>query len=117
VRAGNAGAHPPNSAPAGERATGIEPGKSVRKTADTGAPVALFAQLARFASLAPAGRDPAANADRYRLALVCVSPGGSDQDEIRYLLDPFTGFDCGDFAADGVRGDWAKEWAKGGPPA
>ncbi len=57
------------------------------------------------------------NADRYRLALVRVSPDGPEHDEIRYLVDPFARFDFGDFAADGVRGDWAKEWAKGGPPS
>jgi len=57
------------------------------------------------------------NADRYRLALVRVSPDGPEHDEIRYLVDPFAGFEFGDFAADGVRGDWAKEWAKGGPPS
>ena len=57
------------------------------------------------------------NADRYRLVLVSVSPDGAEQDEIRYLVDPFQGFEFGDFAAGGVRGDWAKEWAKGGPPS
>ena len=57
------------------------------------------------------------NADRYRLVLVSVSPDGPEQDELRYLIDPFSGFDFGDFAADGVRGAWAKEWAKGGPPS
>jgi len=56
------------------------------------------------------------NADRYRLALVRVSPDGPEHDEIRYLVDPFAGFEFGDFAADGVRGDWTKEWSKGGPP-
>jgi len=49
--------------------------------------------------------------------LVSVSPDGAEQDEIRYLVDPFQGFEFGDFAAGGVRGDWAKEWAKGGPPS
>ena len=57
------------------------------------------------------------NADRYRLVMVSISPDGPEHDELRYLTDPFSGFDFGDFAADGVRGDWAKEWAKGGPPA
>jgi hypothetical protein len=57
------------------------------------------------------------NADRYRLVLVSVSPDGPEHDDLRYLTDPFSGFDFGDFAADGVRGDWAKEWAKGGPPS
>lgn len=56
------------------------------------------------------------NADRYRLALVAVSPDGPDHDEVRYVLDPFRGFDFGDFAADGVRGDWATMWARGQAP-
>lgn len=56
------------------------------------------------------------NADRYRLALVSVSPDGPEHDELRYLVDPFDGFEFGDFSVDGVRGDWAKEWGKGGPP-
>ena len=56
------------------------------------------------------------NADRYRLALVRVSPEGPNRDEVRYLIDPFKGFDFGDFAADGVRGDWTAMWVRGGPP-
>ncbi|MFZ5851981.1 MAG: helicase-related protein [Actinomycetota bacterium] len=56
------------------------------------------------------------NADRYRLALVSVSPEGPAYDELRYLLDPFRGVDFGDFAADGIRGDWTTMWARGGPP-
>ena len=57
------------------------------------------------------------NADRYRLALVSVSPEGPTSDEVRYLTDPFRGFDFGDFAADGVRGDWNQMWSRGKPPA
>lgn len=56
------------------------------------------------------------NADRYRLALVSVSPDGAAHDVVRYLVDPFRGFDFGDFAADGVRGDWTTIWTRGGPP-
>ena len=56
------------------------------------------------------------NAERYRLALVRVSPDGPDSDELRYVVGAFRGFDFGDFAADGVRGDWAQMWARGGPP-
>jgi superfamily II DNA or RNA helicase len=56
------------------------------------------------------------NADRYRLALVSVSPDGPAYDEVRYLIDPFKGFDFGDFAADGVRGDWTAMWTRGESP-
>jgi hypothetical protein len=56
------------------------------------------------------------NADRYRLALVTVSPDGPPHDEVRYLLDPLRGFEFGEFAADGVRGDWTTMWSRGGPP-
>src|SRR5690606_10819513 len=50
------------------------------------------------------------NADRYRLALVSVHPGGPEHDEVRYVLDPFKGFDFGNFAADCVRGNWHEMW-------
>ncbi|GGM39984.1 helicase-related protein [Dactylosporangium sucinum] len=56
------------------------------------------------------------NAERYRLALVSVHPDGPDKDEIRYVLNPFQGFDFGTFAADGVRGNWRDMWDKGEPP-
>ena len=56
------------------------------------------------------------NAERYRLALVRVSQAGAGSDEVRYVADPFKGFDFGDFAADGVRGDWTEMWSKGSPP-
>ncbi|MEU3630904.1 helicase-related protein [Streptomyces fradiae] len=56
------------------------------------------------------------NADRYRLALVTVHPDGPEHDEVRYLTEPFKGFDFGDFAADGVRGDWTQMWSRGGAP-
>jgi superfamily II DNA or RNA helicase len=56
------------------------------------------------------------NADRYRLALVSVHPGGPEHDEVRYVLDPFKGFDFGDFAADCVRGNWHEMWEKGVAP-
>jgi hypothetical protein len=54
------------------------------------------------------------NADRYRLALVSVHPDGPEHDEIRYVVDPFKGFEFGDFAADGVRGKWHDMWNRGG---
>jgi hypothetical protein len=56
------------------------------------------------------------NADRYRLALVSVHPYGPGKDEIRYVLNPFEGFEFGAFAADGVRGNWHDMWNKGVAP-
>ncbi|GAA1142449.1 helicase-related protein [Ornithinicoccus hortensis] len=53
---------------------------------------------------------------RYRLALVRVDPRGAQYDEVRYLDDPFATTDLGGFDATGVRGDWAKQWAKGKLP-
>jgi superfamily II DNA or RNA helicase len=57
------------------------------------------------------------NADRYRLALVRVSPNGPDYDELRYVQQPFKDFEFGDFAADAVRGDWNAMWERGGSPS
>jgi hypothetical protein len=56
------------------------------------------------------------NADRYRLALVSVHPDGPDHDQVRYLVEPFRGVEFGDFAADGIRGNWHDMWNKGVPP-
>jgi len=53
---------------------------------------------------------------RYRLALVRVDPRGPRYDEVRYLDDPFATTDLGGFEATGIRGDWAKTWAKGHEP-
>ncbi len=53
---------------------------------------------------------------RYRLALVRVDQRGAQHDEVRYLGDPFATTDLGDFEATGIRGDWAKTWAKGSAP-
>lgn len=55
-------------------------------------------------------------APRYRLALVSVDPRGAEHDEVRYLSDPFANTTLGSFDATGIRGDWAKEWAKGKAP-
>jgi superfamily II DNA or RNA helicase len=55
-------------------------------------------------------------APRYRLALVRVDPRGAKHDEVRYLDNPFASTDLGDFEATGIRGDWAKTWAKGADP-
>ena len=53
---------------------------------------------------------------RYRLALVRVDPRGPQDDDVRYLDNPFATTDLGDFNATGIRGDWAKTWAKGTAP-
>lgn len=58
----------------------------------------------------------AKNTERYRLALVSVHLGGADQDQVRYVLNPFQGFDFGAFIADGVRGNWRDMWNKGEAP-
>lgn len=52
----------------------------------------------------------------HRLALVSVSPDGPEQDQLRYLTDPFRSTELGSFAATGVRGDWNAMWNQGGPP-
>ncbi len=52
----------------------------------------------------------------YRLALVKVDPRGAQHDDVRYLDDPFSRTELGDFEATGIRGDWAKTWAKGTHP-
>jgi superfamily II DNA or RNA helicase len=56
------------------------------------------------------------SAPRYRLALVRVDPRGAEHDEVRYLENPFAGFDAGNFAATGHRGNWNKTWAQGHKP-
>lgn len=55
-------------------------------------------------------------APRYRLALVRVDRRGPQHDEVRYLDAPFATTDLGDFDATGLRGNWAKTWAKGRAP-
>jgi superfamily II DNA or RNA helicase len=56
------------------------------------------------------------SAPRYRLALVRVDPGGPERDEVRYLENPFAGFDAGHFDATGHRGKWDTTWASGREP-
>jgi superfamily II DNA or RNA helicase len=56
------------------------------------------------------------SAPRYRLALVRVDPRGPEHDEVRYLENPFAGFDAGDFDATGHRGKWQTTWAQGREP-
>ncbi|MCK9921265.1 DUF3883 domain-containing protein [Frankia sp. AgPm24] len=55
-------------------------------------------------------------APRYRLALVRVDPRGARHDEARYLDAPFATTDFGDFDSTGLRGNWARTWAKGKAP-
>ncbi len=56
------------------------------------------------------------SAPRYRLALVRVDGRGPEHDQVRYLDNPFTGFDAGGFDATGHRGKWDATWAKGKEP-
>jgi Domain of unknown function (DUF3883) len=56
------------------------------------------------------------SAPRYRLALVTVDPRGPEHDTIRYVADPFGGVDLGGFDVTGIKGDWAKTWARGKEP-
>ncbi len=56
------------------------------------------------------------SAPRYRLALVRVDPRGPEHDEVRYIQNPFDGFDSGTFEATGHRGDWQATWDKGSEP-
>jgi len=56
------------------------------------------------------------SAPRYRLALVRVSPDGPEHDTVRYVDNPFAGFDVGDFNANGHYGDWGKTWSRGKEP-
>lgn len=52
----------------------------------------------------------------YRLALVRVSPDGSEHDEVRYLGDPASGFVDGAFELAGINPKWGETWAKGQGP-
>ena len=55
--------------------------------------------------------------DAYRLALVRVDlERGPDYDEIRYLANPFTRTEFGDFESDGMPGNWPEMWERGRPP-
>jgi hypothetical protein len=54
--------------------------------------------------------------ERFRLALVRVADESPRHDEVRYITDPFRGFDFGDFSSASVRGVWSDEWARGTPP-
>lgn len=73
----------------------------------------------RYAQIAPGVlRRPQPGARRpqrgpLRLTFVSVSPDGSCRDEVCYPLRPLKGFDPGDFAANGVRGDPTATWSRG----
>ena len=55
-------------------------------------------------------------APKYRLALVRVDPRGPRHDDVRYLENPFGSTDLSAFDATGMRGNWAKAWARGRQP-
>ncbi|WP_328789787.1 helicase-related protein [Streptomyces sp. NBC_00273] len=54
--------------------------------------------------------------DRYRLALVSVSPHGPEQDEVRYLTSPFSGTSTDDFNVTKFVFHWKRMWDQGDPP-
>jgi hypothetical protein len=53
---------------------------------------------------------------RYRLALVRVSPDGPARDEVRYVADPVSRTELGDFAAVGVTCHCKRMWEGGRLP-
>jgi hypothetical protein len=56
-------------------------------------------------------------ADAYRLVLVAVDlDRGPEYDDVRYLANPFTRTELGDFEATGITGKWVEMWAKGQKP-
>ena len=56
------------------------------------------------------------NTEKFVLALVEVSPAGSDADQVRYVRNPFSGADDTYFDMTSVNYDWVRLWAKGGEP-
>jgi superfamily II DNA or RNA helicase len=54
--------------------------------------------------------------DRYRLALVSVSPEGPGHDEVRYLSNPFQGTSTADFNVTKFVFHWQRMWRQGQPP-
>ncbi|GGK73319.1 helicase-related protein [Streptomyces flaveus] len=54
--------------------------------------------------------------DRYRLALVSVSPEGPGHDEVRYLTTPFQGTSTADFNVTKFVFHWQRMWQQGEPP-
>ncbi|MCB1255846.1 MAG: DEAD/DEAH box helicase family protein [Microthrixaceae bacterium] len=55
-------------------------------------------------------------APMFRLALVQVDPDSPDNDEVRYLDDPFSNITIGTFEVPGQVVDWTKTWSKGRKP-
>ncbi|MCL2316990.1 MAG: DUF3883 domain-containing protein, partial [Actinomycetia bacterium] len=53
--------------------------------------------------------------DRHRLALVTVDPDDPARDEVRYVVNAFTGFHLND-ATRSTNEDWARYWRRGGEP-
>ncbi|HMM49162.1 MAG TPA: helicase-related protein, partial [Miltoncostaeaceae bacterium] len=56
------------------------------------------------------------SAPRYRLALVSVDPRGPAHDAVRYIDEPFTGFDAGGFDVAKYYARWDEMWARGRDP-
>ncbi|WP_194891202.1 helicase-related protein [Catenulispora pinisilvae] len=56
------------------------------------------------------------NAERYRLALVSVSPEGSEYDQARYLNAPFDGITITDLALTRTSWKWRDKWDEGREP-
>jgi hypothetical protein len=54
--------------------------------------------------------------DDYRLALVDVSPGGPESDQVRYLTRPFDGTGTDDFRVTRFTLNWKRTWTEGGSP-
>lgn len=55
-------------------------------------------------------------APHYRLAIVSVDPRGPEHDALRYIAQPFTGLEVGDFSIAGIRGVWQDMWNRGTEP-
>ena len=59
------------------------------------------------------GATPVPLDEELRRVIPVVPP---ERDQVQYLVDPFKGFEFGDFAADAVRGSWRDMWTRGGKP-
>jgi superfamily II DNA or RNA helicase len=53
---------------------------------------------------------------RSRLALVAVHPDGPEHDDVRYLVDPFSSMDMGNFDDTAILPKWQPHWDRGEPP-
>jgi superfamily II DNA or RNA helicase len=54
--------------------------------------------------------------DRSRLALVAVHPAGPEYDEVRYIVDPFSSMELGDFDDTAILPNWQPHWQRGSAP-